>query len=80
MEKETPHATLPESPLTPTPLPPGERGRGEGPETATAPIIGQGYTFDSITDKISSIVLTKPLPRSWYVGFGVAFLLVMLLF
>src|SRR5947209_5936398 len=42
-------------------------------------IIGPGYTFGSITEKISAIVLSRPSPRSWWVGFGIAFLLVMVL-
>ena len=44
-----------------------------------APVLAPGYTFGSITDKISSIVL-RGTPRGWYVGFGIAFLLVMVLF
>jgi Ni/Fe-hydrogenase subunit HybB-like protein len=44
------------------------------------PIMGPGYTFGSVTDKISAIVLAKRTPRGWYLGFGVAFLLTMLLF
>jgi molybdopterin-containing oxidoreductase family membrane subunit len=44
------------------------------------PIIEPGYTFASITDKISAIVLTRPAPRFWVVGFAIAFALVMLLF
>jgi Ni/Fe-hydrogenase subunit HybB-like protein len=44
------------------------------------PIMGPGYTFGSVTDKISSIVLAKRTPRGWYLGFGVVFLLTMLLF
>ncbi len=42
-------------------------------------IIGPGYTFGSVTEKISAIVLTSRTPRFWWVGFGGAFLLVMLL-
>jgi Ni/Fe-hydrogenase subunit HybB-like protein len=45
-----------------------------------APVIEPGHTFATITDKISSIVLTRPTPRFWYVGFAVALVLVMLLF
>jgi Ni/Fe-hydrogenase subunit HybB-like protein len=44
------------------------------------PIMGPGYTFGSVTDKISAIVLAKRTPRGWYLGFGAAFLLAMLLF
>ena len=43
------------------------------------PLIGPGYTYASITDKISAIVLARKTPRSWIAGFAVAFLLVMLL-
>src|SRR5262249_43382340 len=43
------------------------------------PIIEPGHTYASVTDKISAIVLTRPTPRFWYLGFGVSFLLVMLL-
>jgi Ni/Fe-hydrogenase subunit HybB-like protein len=42
-----------------------------------APVIEPGYTFATVTDKISSIVLTRPTSNGWIVGFGVAFLLTM---
>jgi len=42
-------------------------------------IIGPGYTYASVTDKISSIVLSRKMTLGWLVGFGVAFMLVMLL-
>jgi Ni/Fe-hydrogenase subunit HybB-like protein len=42
-------------------------------------IIEPGYTFGSITDKISSIVLTSRTPRFWYLGFGLSFILVLVL-
>ncbi|HEY7161782.1 MAG TPA: NrfD/PsrC family molybdoenzyme membrane anchor subunit [Acidobacteriota bacterium] len=41
------------------------------------PVIEPGYTFGSITEKISSIVLTKKTPRGWLIGFGISFLLLM---
>jgi Ni/Fe-hydrogenase subunit HybB-like protein len=44
-----------------------------------SPIIGPGHTFATITDKISSIVLTRPTSDGWYIGFGIAFLIVMML-
>jgi Ni/Fe-hydrogenase subunit HybB-like protein len=44
------------------------------------PIIEPGHSFASVTDKISSIVLTKKTPRNWWIGFGVSFLLTMILF
>ena len=40
-----------------------------------APVIAPGYTFGSVTDKIGSIVLTRPTSNGWFLGFGVAFLL-----
>jgi molybdopterin-containing oxidoreductase family membrane subunit len=43
------------------------------------PVIGPGHTFGTITDKISAIVLTRPTSRRWYLGFGIAFLMVMML-
>jgi Ni/Fe-hydrogenase subunit HybB-like protein len=42
---------------------------------AGAPVIAPGYTFASVTDKISVIVLTRRTPPGWYFGFLVAFLL-----
>ena len=38
-------------------------------------MIAPGYTFGSVTDKIGSIVLTRPTSNGWFLGFGVAFLL-----
>ena len=42
-----------------------------------APVIEPGYTFGTVTDKISSIVLTRPTSNGWFLGFGIAFLLTM---
>ncbi len=42
-------------------------------------VLAAGHTYASVTDKISSIVLTEGAPRGWYVGFGIAFTLVMAL-
>jgi molybdopterin-containing oxidoreductase family membrane subunit len=50
------------------------------PNVVPPPIMGPGYTFGSVTDKISAIVLARRSPRGWYLGFGAAFLLAMLLF
>ncbi len=44
-----------------------------------APVIEPGYTFATITDKISSIVLTRPASMGWVVGFGAGFLVTMML-
>ena len=54
------------------------------PETKIAladkpPLIEPGHTYASITDKISSLVLTRKTPLSWFIGFGVSFALLMLL-
>ena len=43
------------------------------------PILEPGHTFASVTDKISSIVLTTRTPRYWWIGFIISFLLTMLL-
>jgi len=44
-----------------------------------SPVIEPGYSFASVTDKISSIVLTRRTPRGWLIGFAISFTLVMLL-
>ncbi|HMK22751.1 MAG TPA: NrfD/PsrC family molybdoenzyme membrane anchor subunit, partial [Terriglobales bacterium] len=44
-----------------------------------APVIEPGYTFGTVTDKISSIVLTRPTSTGWFVGFGIGFLMTMML-
>src|SRR5438309_7847214 len=43
------------------------------------PLIEPGHTFASITDKIRAIVLTSRTPRFWYIGFGLSFVLVLVL-
>ncbi len=48
----------------------GERG---------APVIEPGHTFATVTDKISSIVLTRPVSNGWLFGFGISFLITMVL-
>ncbi|MBI4485119.1 MAG: polysulfide reductase NrfD [Acidobacteria bacterium] len=45
----------------------------------TPDVMAPGHTFGSVTDKISAIVLTRRTPLGWYLGFGVAFLLSILL-
>jgi molybdopterin-containing oxidoreductase family membrane subunit len=44
-----------------------------------APVIEPGYTFSTVTDKISAIVLTRPTSNGWFIGFGIAFLLMMMM-
>src|ERR1700691_1889861 len=53
--------------------------RIEHAEGSRAPVIEPGYTFGTVTDKISSIVLTRPTSSGWFLGFGVAFLLTMMM-
>ncbi|MSR63131.1 MAG: hydrogenase [Planctomycetes bacterium] len=42
-------------------------------------VIAPGHTLTSVSEKITKIVLTRATPRGWYIGFGIAFLLVMVL-
>ena len=42
-------------------------------------LIGPGYTFGTVTDKISSIVLGRRTPIAWFVGFGIGFSLLLVL-
>src|ERR1700740_987948 len=44
-----------------------------------APVIEPGYTFATVTEKISAIVLTRPATNGWFVGFGIAFMLTMMM-
>ncbi len=44
-----------------------------------SPVIGAGLTFASVTDKISSIVLTRRAGRQWWIGLAITFLLVLVL-
>ena len=43
---------------------------------ADAPVLAPGHSYGSITDKISSIVLTKGTSRGWLFGLAVSFMLV----
>ncbi|MGE3440001.1 MAG: NrfD/PsrC family molybdoenzyme membrane anchor subunit [Blastocatellales bacterium] len=56
-------------------LPPKDVNR----EPDITPVIGPGHSFASVTDKISSIVLTRGLRPGWLVGFSLAVLLVLVL-
>jgi len=48
-------------------------------EMTTAPVIGPGQTYGTVTDKISAIVLTRPTGRQWWIGFAIGGILVMML-
>lgn len=60
--------------------PPLGSHHGEAAGATPAPFIGPGHSFGSVTDKISAIVLTERAPLGWFVGFGVSFALLMVLF
>src|SRR5262245_36208364 len=55
-------------------LPQRHSSRDAGPS-----ILAPGHTYASVTDRISAIVLTRRTPRGWYIGFAVAFALVMIM-
>jgi len=55
------------------------KDHGLHPESTRPPVIGPGYTFGSVTDKISAIALTKRTPLGWFVGFGISFMMTMML-
>jgi Ni/Fe-hydrogenase subunit HybB-like protein len=54
----------------------GPYGQGQRPRL---PVLEPGYTYASVTDKISAITLQRPTSLGWVIGFGLAFALVMLL-
>jgi molybdopterin-containing oxidoreductase family membrane subunit len=54
-------------------------GISESALRATPAVIAPGHTFVSVTDKISSIVLTKRTPIGWFLGFAIAFAFLMLM-
>jgi Ni/Fe-hydrogenase subunit HybB-like protein len=49
-------------------------------DTAKSPVIQPGHTFATVTDKISSIVLTHRTPKGWIFGFAFSFALLLMLF
>ncbi len=60
-------------------MPDGPNDKITVAQDAPPPVIGPGHTYGSVTDQIASIVLTHPEPQTkvWWVGFGIAFLLLM---
>jgi molybdopterin-containing oxidoreductase family membrane subunit len=48
-------------------------------DSRTPPVIAPGHTFESVTDAISHLVLTKRTPVGWFFGFGIGFLFLMIL-
>jgi molybdopterin-containing oxidoreductase family membrane subunit len=51
---------------------------GQGQQTSP-PVLAPGYTYASVTDKISAVILSRRTPRGWLIGFGLAFTIVMVL-
>jgi molybdopterin-containing oxidoreductase family membrane subunit len=45
----------------------------------TPDVIAPGHDFGSVTDKITGIILTHRTPVGWFVGFAIAFVLLMIL-
>lgn len=45
----------------------------------TLEVLGPGYTYGSVTDKISSIVLTRKTSVRWWIGFSLTFTVVIVL-
>src|SRR5574341_543816 len=43
------------------------------------PVLEPGHTYGTITDKISTMVLTRKTPRGWYIGVGIGFAVVTVL-
>ena len=48
----------------------------EGSRFYQHPTIQPGHTFATVTDQISQIVLTHRTPPGWYLGFGIAAMVV----
>src|SRR5689334_2204258 len=53
-----------------------QSGQTQGSRT---PVLQPGYTYASVTDKISAITLSRRTPLGWWIGFGFAFIWVMVL-
>ncbi len=58
---------------------PEKTGPTEALHPSRPPVLGSGYTFATITDKISAIVLARATPLAWFIALGFAGLLVMVL-
>src|SRR3954468_12865639 len=53
-----------------------EKGRDDDDP---GPVLEPGYTYGTVTDKISAIVLRRPYEWHWMVGFAISFALMMVL-
>src|SRR5499425_1605627 len=55
-------------------------GPVNSPEIPRLPrVLEPGYSYGSVTDKIASIVLTRPVSMGWLAGFSVSFFILMVL-
>ena len=45
----------------------------------TPPVIEPGHSFESVTESIGHVVLSKRTPIGWFLGFFIAFILLMIL-
>ena len=45
----------------------------------TPDVIAPGHTFETVTETISHVVMSKRTPLGWFLGFGIAFMLLMIL-
>src|SRR5260370_4465337 len=43
-----------------------------------ARVLGPGETYDTVTNRIASVILKNPYPRGWWVAFGFSFALLMM--
>ena len=58
----------------------GDRPPVNSPEISRlALVIEPGHSYATVTDKIASIVLTRPTTIGWLAGFSIAFTLMMVL-
>ena len=57
-------------------MPPANSAETPEPDS----FLQRGHTFASVTDKISSIVLTRQLKHGWIIGLAISFTLTMVLF
>src|SRR5580765_5706240 len=48
-------------------------------ELDRAPVIEPGHTFGTVTEKISASVLTRPASNGWFIGFGLFFMVTMMM-
>ncbi len=70
---------MPEPSSTSLATPADEKPQPESPLGYPSALLASDASYESVTDTIGSIVLTKKQPRAWLVGFAAGFALLMLL-